>query len=85
MILLCSEYKFFLGNRLFKKKDMYKYVWMRVVSGIVLVRPQIDFVLISRIMEVVGTAGCVGFKRGGGICIRSFVNGREIENDTWVG
>ena len=48
MLGLCMEQELVIGNTFFKKKDVYKYTWVRNVNGLVVEKAMMDYVVISR-------------------------------------
>ena len=47
LLELCAEQKLVISNSLFRKKDVYKYTWVRMVEGRVVKRPLIYYVLLD--------------------------------------
>ena len=45
---MCAEQELVLGNSLFKKKDVYKYMWLRMVEDRVVNRALMDYVLLPK-------------------------------------
>ena len=47
---MCAEQEFVVGNSWFKKNDVYKYTWLRMVEGKVVDKALMDYVLLPRRM-----------------------------------
>ena len=50
LIEMCLEHELVIGNSMFKKKDIKKYTWVRVIEGRVVERALMDYVLVKRNM-----------------------------------
>ncbi|WP_435331512.1 hypothetical protein, partial [Klebsiella pneumoniae] len=48
MIGMCIEREMVIGNTFFKKKEIYKYTWVRQEGGRVVDRALMDYVVVSR-------------------------------------
>ena len=47
---MCAEQELVVGNSWFKKKDVYKYTWLRMADGRGVDRALIDYVLLAKRM-----------------------------------
>ena len=47
---MCAEQELVVGNSWFKKNDVYKYMWLRMVEGRVLDKALMDYVLLPKQM-----------------------------------
>ena len=47
---MCAELEFVVCNRFFKKKDVYKYTWLRLAEGIVVDWELMDYGLLPKRM-----------------------------------
>ena len=45
LLEMCAEQELLVGHSWFKKKDVYKYIWLRMAEGRVVDRALIDYVL----------------------------------------
>ena len=45
---ICAEQEIVVGNSWFKKNDVYKYTWLRMVEGRVVEKVIMDYVLLPR-------------------------------------
>ena len=45
---MCADQELVVGNSWFKKNDMYKYMWLRIVEGRVVDKALMDNVLLPR-------------------------------------
>ena len=66
-----------VGNSWFKKKDVYKYTWLRMTEGRVVERALMDYVLLPkrmllRLLDVIVWRG-----EGGGMSDHFFVEARR--------
>ena len=50
LLLMCAEQELMVGNSWFKKNDVYKYTWLRMVEGRVVDKALMDYVLLPRRM-----------------------------------
>ena len=48
LLKMCAEQELLVGNSWFKKKDVYKYMWLRMAVGRVVNRGVMDYVLLPR-------------------------------------
>ena len=62
LVNMCSEQELVIGNTMFKKREINKYTWMRVVEGVMVDRALMDYVLVTR--KVVGRLKDVHVFRG---------------------
>lgn len=75
LLELCMELDMVIGNSRFKKKDIYKYTWVRVSDGQVVDRALMDYMIVrkrdvERLMDV-----CVRRGVGGGLSDHFLVEG----------
>ena len=47
---MCAEQELVVGNSWFKKNDVFKYTWLRMVEGRVVDRALMDYVLLPKRM-----------------------------------
>ena len=66
LLEMCAEQELVVGNRWFKKNDVYKYTWLRIAEGRVVDKALMDHVLLPRRMlgRLVDVKLCRG-ERGG--------------------
>ena len=50
LLEMCAEQELLEGNSLLKKKDVYKYTWLRMAEGRVVDRALMGYVLLSKRM-----------------------------------
>ena len=50
LLEMCEEQELVVGNSWFKKNDVYKYTWLRMVEGRVVDKALMDYVLLPRRM-----------------------------------
>ena len=83
MIGLCVERDMVVGNTFFKKKDIYKYTWVRQEDGRVVDRALMDYVVVSR--NVIGRLLDVRVLRGesGGMSDHYLVEGKLKVGMRW--
>ena len=48
LLEMCAEQKLVVGDSLFKKKDVYKYMWLRILEVRVVDRALVDYVLLPK-------------------------------------
>ena len=48
LLEMCAEQELVVGNRWFKKNDVYKYTWLRMAEGRVVDKSLMDYVLLPR-------------------------------------
>ena len=46
LLEMCTEQELVVGNSWFKKKDVYKYTWLRMAEGRVVNKALMDYVLL---------------------------------------
>ena len=46
LLEMCAEQELLVGNSWFKKKNVYKYTWLRMVEGRVVDKALMDYVLL---------------------------------------
>ena len=50
LLEMCAEQEFVVGNSWCKKKDVYKYTWLKMAVGWVVFRALMDYVLLPKQM-----------------------------------
>ena len=50
LLEMCAEQELLVGKSWFKKKDVYKYTWLRMAEGKVVNRALMDYVLLPKQM-----------------------------------
>ena len=50
LLEMCAEQGLLVGNSWFKKKDVYKYTWLRMAEGRVVDRTLMEYVLLPKLM-----------------------------------
>ena len=81
---MCVEKELAVGNSFFRKRNVNKYTWMRVVGGRVVERALMDYILISK--RMVGRVKDVHVFRGVASAIMSdhfLVEGKVIVAKEW--
>ena len=84
LVEMCAEQELVVGNSWFKKNDVYKYTWLRMVEGSLVDKALMDYVLLprrmlGRLLDVKVWRG----EGGGGLSDHFLVEARLKLVDAW--
>ena len=82
LLEMCAEQELVVGNGWFKKKDVYKYTWLRMAEGLVVDRALMVYVLLPKRMRGRLRSGRVERRRWRNVL--PFLGGHSTEICGWM-
>ena len=82
LLEMCAEQELVVGNSLFKKKDVYKYRWLRMAKGSVVDKALMDYLLLPK--RMLETVRCESVERRKWRNVSPFFGGSSAEICGWM-